>query len=302
MTAPPPLFIFVSCADADRTFLTALDKHTMLLQRNGTVRLWSRHSIFPGEEASSAVSQALALADVIVVLCSVDYFATADLIEQELKPASTRAEFGQGWPIVVPILVRSCVLPVELSGRVFLPKSSSPIGGHGDQDDVWTGVAKELLELSHQRRTGHIPELKPKTWNYNNRSQKSPSKMWIIIGCTMIFLDGSPSKLHSDAGHLTEHMTPQAQYILKSIHIPSISKSTQISISNSRREKIISKDIIVKKLAYKIASQEVIPKISKESNNISITLDPRDENQDVAVRNIEKLDQEKWLSQASKSK
>jgi TIR domain len=68
-----PLEVFCCYAHEDQEMLEHLQKHLMLLQRNGQITVWSDTNLNAGAEWEKELHQHLESADIILLLISPDF-------------------------------------------------------------------------------------------------------------------------------------------------------------------------------------------------------------------------------------
>jgi internalin A len=118
--------VFFSYAHEDEDIKDGLEKHLQVLQRAGSVDLWTDRMISPGEEWDVSIKQALMAADIVLLLISADFIASSYIWEVELATALQR--HASGLAVVIPVFCRAC----EFSDMPFsklqgLPKHARPI-------------------------------------------------------------------------------------------------------------------------------------------------------------------------------
>lgn len=145
--------VFCSYAAADVSYFAELELHLSMLQRDGCIDLWSYHKLAPGAPIDQTISDALEDADIVLLLISADFIASAQTYEVEMTRALELRESGQ--TTVLPILVRAC----EWQSSPFavlqmLPRTGKPIAllDKPFRDEAWTGIASELRMMLGARR------------------------------------------------------------------------------------------------------------------------------------------------------
>jgi len=103
---PPTLNIFLSYAHEDNDMKIQLDRSLVMLKRSGKINVWSDVEIQPGFEWNESISNALATADIILLLISVDFNNSQYIWDKELKIALERHERREAR--VIPIILRTC--------------------------------------------------------------------------------------------------------------------------------------------------------------------------------------------------
>src|SRR2546421_6694101 len=130
-----PIEIFCSYAHEDEVWLRRLEKHLILLKRQGLISLWHDRLISPGTDWTQAIDTQLETASIILLLVSADFIASDYCYGTEMKRALERQEAGEAQ--VIPILVR----PGEWKDAPFarlqaLPTGAIPIASWSDSDSA----------------------------------------------------------------------------------------------------------------------------------------------------------------------
>jgi hypothetical protein len=152
-----PCRVFVSYAQTDEAFRTRLDVHLAPLVREGLIDLWCDRAIDPGSDWERDIRHELAVADVVVLLVTPDFVASAYCFEKELTEALRRHE--EEGVRIVPVYVKAVDL-LHLSFRRFqgLPADLRPITAWPHADDAWLqvaqGVRRTAEEINGTRTTG----------------------------------------------------------------------------------------------------------------------------------------------------
>jgi tetratricopeptide (TPR) repeat protein len=153
--------LFCSRANIDEDLRIQLESHLGLLQREGMIALWQQQQIIAGANWQAEVDQALATAQLVLLLISPDFLAdeSCHLMMKRAMQRHLRNETR-----VIPILLR----PVDLRGASFrqlkiLPGNGKPITMWSNRDaafvDIVAGI-RAILEVESYRATGQ-----PRVWN-----------------------------------------------------------------------------------------------------------------------------------------
>lgn len=143
--------VFVSYAHEDDKFRDDLETQLKILKNKGYVEWWSDKKIVPGDEWEKEILDALAAADVILLIIS-SYFLSSEFCwGVELKSAVKRHNAGTAR--VIPVFARVCVsdeTPIEpLHG---VPQKDKPISSWGDKHKAWTEVAVGIQKAVEEWR------------------------------------------------------------------------------------------------------------------------------------------------------
>jgi len=142
--------IFVSYAHADKELKDELEKHLIIMQRNGLILPWVDNMIIPGQEWDKSISDSMNNADLIVCLISPDFLSSKYCYEIEMQNALQRHEEKKA--LVIPIILRYCEwMTTPFSSLQALPTLGRPIKDWQDQDhafyDVIEGLKKTIAML-----------------------------------------------------------------------------------------------------------------------------------------------------------
>jgi hypothetical protein len=151
--------VFCSYAHADAEIRDELAKHLNLLQEAGVIQLWHDAAIAPGDEWEKEIQQQLQVADVILLLVSIDLLNSTVVKGRELPIALKRHKDGTA--IVVPVIIR----PVHWSqsGLAFLqalPEDLRPVTLWVPRDSAYVNICEGLVKaiLSWQRGRPRSPD------------------------------------------------------------------------------------------------------------------------------------------------
>jgi len=147
--------VFVSYSHADEAERVRLDVHLAPLAREGLINLWCSRTIAPGSDWHRDIENEIENADIVILLVTADFVASAFCFEKELATALRRHQ--EGHVRIVPVLVK----PVDFAHMPFgrfqaLPRDLRPISTWGDADTAWLEVAhgvRALVEDIYRSRT-----------------------------------------------------------------------------------------------------------------------------------------------------
>jgi TIR domain len=138
MSAQPSqaLEVFFSYAHRDEALRDELVKHLSLLQHQGVITAWHDRKITAGIEWAGAIDAHLQSAQIILLLVSADFMASAYCYDMEMQRAMTRHEAKEAR--VIPVILR----PVVWQGAPFgklqaLPTGGNPITTWSNQDTAF---------------------------------------------------------------------------------------------------------------------------------------------------------------------
>ena len=141
-----PKKLFFSYAHEDEPLRNELAKCLSLLERENKIEPWHDRNINAGEEWKAEIDKHLEEANIILLLVSPDFFASAYIHEKEMKRAMERHKAHEA--IVVPVVLR----PVESLGEQLkelqaLPKDKKPITTWNNQDEAFADVVAGIRKL-----------------------------------------------------------------------------------------------------------------------------------------------------------
>jgi hypothetical protein len=134
----------VSCyAQRDAALVAELQQHLLLLQQQNKATLWHPGEIMPGDNRAEALAQHIDEADIILLLLSAHFLSSASCYDEQLQRAMDRHRRAEAR--MIPILLRA----VDYTGTQFkdvqaLPKGGRPVYRHGDREDAWAEIAREI--------------------------------------------------------------------------------------------------------------------------------------------------------------
>lgn len=145
-----PLKTFIIYASQDRDLRIELERHLKLLELEGSIKLWSDKEILPGEHWDDAIKRQLAVADLFLMLVSVDFFNSDYIQRKEFKTALRRLESGDS--LAIPIIVRPCLWKKNtvINSMQVLPPEGRAVTDWPAHDSAWTIVAEQISERVEQ--------------------------------------------------------------------------------------------------------------------------------------------------------
>lgn len=138
--------VFFSYSHDDEEHRNQLDKHLALLRRQGHIETWHDRNIPAGGELDDHIDQEINRADIILLLVSASFIASAYCYSREMARAMERHDAGE--TRVVPIIVRDCDWHSAPFGKLkAVPTDGKPIVSWTNFDAAYTDVAKEIRRL-----------------------------------------------------------------------------------------------------------------------------------------------------------
>ena len=145
------LRIFCSFSHADEPFRQRLEVHLAPLVRARLIDFWHDRRISPGVDWQAEIDHHLAQADIILLLVSPDFLASAYVDSFELKPALERHERAEAR--VVPIITRPSLWSLAPFAKLqVLPSNATPVSRWPDADEAWENIARGILQVASELR------------------------------------------------------------------------------------------------------------------------------------------------------
>lgn len=148
-----PFSVFISYSHKDEAYRRALETHLSFLRRAGQLTVWHDRMIGPGEEWERRITDALELADIILLLISPDFADSDYCWGIETTRALERRE--QNDAIVIPILIRPVAgwTGTPIGKLQALPLDARPVALWSNPDEAYQNIAEGL-----QRLIANIPQ------------------------------------------------------------------------------------------------------------------------------------------------
>jgi len=137
------LNIFLSYAHEDEAMKVQLDRNLIMLKKSEKINVWQDRAILGGDVWDDKISNALATADIILLLISVDFNNSQYIWDKELKVALERHEKNEAR--IIPIILRTCEWSEMPYAKLqALPTGAKPISSFEDADVAYTDVARGI--------------------------------------------------------------------------------------------------------------------------------------------------------------
>jgi len=138
--------VFFSYSHDDEQHRNQLEKHLALQRRQGLIETWHDRNIPAGGDLDDHIDQEINRADIILLLVSASFIASAYCYSREMARAMERHEAGDAR--VVPIIVRDCDWHSAPFGKLkAVPTDGKAIVSWTNFDAAYTDVAKEIRRL-----------------------------------------------------------------------------------------------------------------------------------------------------------
>ncbi len=140
---PAKLKIFLSYSHEDEAMKAQLDKNLIMLKKSNKIDVWQDRKIMAGDVWDESIANALAAADIILLLISVDFNNSQYIWDKELKVALERHERNEAR--VIPVILRTCEWSEMPYAKLqALPTGAKPISSFSDADAAYTDAAKGI--------------------------------------------------------------------------------------------------------------------------------------------------------------
>ena len=136
--------VFFSYSHKDEALRDELEVHLAMLKREGAISAWHDRKILAGDELNGQIHARLNDAQVILLLVSPDFLASAYCHDVEVKRAIEL--HADGSARVIPVILRpsdwqASTLFAEL---LAVPTDGKPITKWPDRDEAWLNVVQQL--------------------------------------------------------------------------------------------------------------------------------------------------------------
>lgn len=143
------LNVFLAYASEDEALKKELEKHLMVLIRQGWITRWDSRKISAGREWAKELDMHLKQARIILVLVSLDFLASDYCYGNEMKRALKMHKAGKAY--VIPILLRATDWKDTPLGKLFaVPRNNKPVTEWQDRDAAFADVARQIRTVVEQ--------------------------------------------------------------------------------------------------------------------------------------------------------
>jgi len=135
--------VFFSYSHKDEGLRDQLETHLAMLRNQGLIESWHDRRIVAGSELDASIFGQLETADVILLLVSADFLASAYCYSKEMQRAMERHNSGEAR--VIPVILRACDwTSAPFGGLLAAPRDGKPIMSWPDTDEALADVAKQV--------------------------------------------------------------------------------------------------------------------------------------------------------------
>ena len=158
MPEQQPIKLFYFYSHKDETLRDQLETHLKILQRQKVIDTWHDRKIGAGADWQKDIDDNLATADIILLLISADFLASAYCFDVEIQRAMQKHHEKSA--VVIPISLRPCVTKnTEFMKCQGLPKNFKPVTTWNNQDEAFTDIAEGIriaAERIHQKDDSEV--------------------------------------------------------------------------------------------------------------------------------------------------
>lgn len=139
--------IFYSYVEEDKDMAAQLQKHLILLQRQGLITHWSSAELKLGKNPTEQTIKHLNNAKIILLLISSDYLISDFQYTVELKEAMKRSQAGKA--VVIPILLSPTdeLDSTPFGKLIVLPRNRKPISLWTNKDLAFVEIVKDITDI-----------------------------------------------------------------------------------------------------------------------------------------------------------
>lgn len=137
--------IFFSYSHVDEELRDQLEKHLTMLKRQGVIETFHDRRIPVGNDLDRSISTELERADVILLLVSPDFLASAYCYDIEMQRALERHNRGEAR--VIPVILRHCDWRSAPFGKLLAaPRDGKPVKSFPDLDEAFLQIAQAIRQ------------------------------------------------------------------------------------------------------------------------------------------------------------
>lgn len=152
--------LFFSYSHKDESLRNELEVHLAMLKREGAIDAWHDRKILAGDELDGAINEKLEVADVILLLVSPDFLASAYCYDVEVKRAMERHETGSAR--VIAAILRPCDWHGTPFAKLLVtPTDGKPVTKWPDRDDAFLDVVNQIRKALPKNSASSTPSFQP---------------------------------------------------------------------------------------------------------------------------------------------
>lgn len=138
--------MFISYSHADKADKIALVKHLEPLRLLGLISQWNDQEIKAGERFDRIILEQLGVADIVLLLISIDFINSEYCYNKELTEALEREELGSAR--VIPILLRECVWQYTSFKGLQMVAEAKPIDQWPSRDAAFKAIVQDIKKAA----------------------------------------------------------------------------------------------------------------------------------------------------------
>jgi len=158
MRTSSPAEVFISYSYKDEELFKQFEKYLRVLARNGKIRTWHGRKIPPGDKWEEVIDERLKLADLVLLLVSVDFLVSEYCFSVEFEGAKKRQAIGA--TRIIPIILHPCPWPdTPIAMFQVLPRDGEPIASSKDTATAFLNVTNSIRELVESSGRKHFKRI-----------------------------------------------------------------------------------------------------------------------------------------------
>ena len=139
--------IFLSYSKKDDFFIKTFKKYIKCLEREGSIKIWDKKNILPGEDWNAKTIEELELADIILIFASENYIADDYIWNIELGKIMLLYESQKSK--VIPIILKPCNWQETPFGKLqALPYNCNPISILKNEAEAWQEIVGGIKKVA----------------------------------------------------------------------------------------------------------------------------------------------------------
>lgn len=145
------LKLFISYCHADEEYKTELIKHLEPLKKLNLIDTWHDRKITAGSNIDHAINAHLKVADIVLLLISIDFINSNYCYDTELALALERHKNKEAR--IIPIILRDCMWNLTpITNLLALPNDAKPVSSFGNRDEAYVQIANGILKVATEQK------------------------------------------------------------------------------------------------------------------------------------------------------
>ena len=134
--------LFYSYCHSDEEFREYMERHLSVLKQSGEISEWCDRKVLPGQTFVEEIDRQMDAADLIVLLISSDFLASAACVHEMTTALKLREDTTT---TVIPVIVRPCDWKhSKISSLLALPTDGLPITEWSNRDKAFLSIAEGI--------------------------------------------------------------------------------------------------------------------------------------------------------------